>query len=268
MVKSTITRRHIQARYTHFSDINANWNKWNNIELSVTKGVAIQDEGDTPKVQISVPVLPGSLAPNVVGGARVQFFVDGVQRDLNEGSGQDDKVLVTVKRNRIEVFYVASELKVIASMTSGLGGYINLCVHLPDTDKTIGLFGSPDKDVSNDWMTKDGEVLELPPIHERINFEGYNHCTKEWCVEKEEDSLFVYKEDGVDFEDHMHCHLPYGHSVEDLFVNLEPEIREFCGENLNCKFAQCLALPWQIEMIALTYFFFLSRYFGRPYGGS
>jgi hypothetical protein len=151
VVKSTLTRRHIQARYMHFSDINANWNKYNNIELSVTKGVAIQDEGaDSPRVQLNVPVLPGSLAPNVIAGARVQFFVDGKQRDLNNGSGQDDKVRVTVNGKSIEVFYVASELKVVASMTSGLGGYMNLCVHLPDTDKTIGLFGSPDKDPSNE----------------------------------------------------------------------------------------------------------------------
>ena len=83
-------------------------------------------------------------------------------------------------------------------------------------------------------MAQDGSVLELAPIHERINFEGYRYCTDTWCIENEEDSLFVYKEDGVDFEDHMHCHLPYGHSVEDLFGDVEPEVRALCGEDLMC----------------------------------
>lgn len=230
LAKSTVTQRQIQARFAHFADRFSAGNAW-----SVTKGVAIQDEGDTPLVQFNVPVLESSLAPNTIGTCRLQFFVDGVQRDLDEGSGQDDKVLVTYNHNGIDVFYVESEMKVTVSFGDANGCFLNVCLYLPDTDPTVGLLGSADGDVWNDWVTSDGEALLVPKsLDERMRVKGYDYCTTHWCLRSESDSLFTYAELGIDFEDIMHCDLPFGNTMDEFFVDVDQEILDFCGEELMC----------------------------------
>jgi hypothetical protein len=216
----------------HFADRFSDGNAW-----SVTKGLVIQDEGDTPLLQFNVPELESSLAPNKIGnrGCPIQFFVDGVQRDLNDGSGQDDKVKVVYDDNGIEIQYVESEMRVIINFAFANGCFFNACVYLPDTDPTIGLLGSANKDVWDDWTTGDGELLPIPKaLTDRMRHQGYEYCTQNWCIREEFDSMFKYAEDGVDFEDIMHCDLPFGNTLETYLVDVDQDALDFCGEELVC----------------------------------
>jgi len=234
LLKSTVTQRQIQARFAHFADRFSEGSAW-----SVTRGVAIQDEGDTPSVQLNIPVLESSLAPNKIGPNHcpMQFFVDGVQRDLDEGAGQEDKVLVTQQgRDAVEVFYVESEMKVTVTTGFANGCFINVCVYLPETDTTtIGLLGNTDGDVWNDWMTTDNEPLPVPvSLMERMQFPGYDYCTKNWCLRDETDSIFTYAENGVEFQDIMHCDLPFGNTLEEMLLKTDAATLQFCGEEMMC----------------------------------
>ena len=106
LVKSKKTQRQVQGRFEHMST---------NRAISIGKGVAIQDEGNTPRVQLNMATLKTSLGEKF-GSGKVQFFVDGEQRELANGSGKDDQVKVTTKGSVITVFYVVSEMKVTATI--------------------------------------------------------------------------------------------------------------------------------------------------------
>ena len=229
-MKSTYTQRQIQGRFAHFADRFSEGNAW-----AVTKGVAIQDEGDTPLVQFNIPIQESSLF-NKIGSCPIQFFVDGVQRDIENGSGQEDKVKVTFNDNGIDVLYVVSEMKVTITFGDANGCYLNVCVYLPDSDKTTyGLLGTPNGNPMDDWMTSDNKGLVVPAsLHDRMNQKGYGYCTSHHCIREEANSLFTYAEKGVDFEDIMHCDLPYGNTLEELFVDIDPEVLAVCGEDIMC----------------------------------
>jgi hypothetical protein len=161
--------------------------------------------------------------------------VDGVQRDLDDGSGQDDKVKVFRDGSGIEIQYVESELRVSITLGYANGCYFDVCVYLPDTDKTIGLLGTANGDVWDDWTTSDGEALPVPEsLTDRMRNAGYEYCTQHWCIREESDSMFKYAEDGVDFVDIMHCNLPFGNTLEEFLVDVNQEILDFCGEELVC----------------------------------
>lgn len=111
----------------HFADRFSPGSAW-----SVTKGVVVQDEGDTPLVQISVPLIQSTFAPNLFTQrqCKILFFVDGVQRDLDAGSGSPD-VQVTYKGPNIEVLYMRSKMKVTVNIGWADGCYLNVCAYVP-----------------------------------------------------------------------------------------------------------------------------------------
>jgi len=91
-----------------------------NRALSVGKAVAIRDEGDVPIIQVSIASLPASLGTDMGDNdncGKVQLFIDGVQRNLEDGSGQDDKVIITHDKKDIWIRYVESDMlsKVVQS---------------------------------------------------------------------------------------------------------------------------------------------------------
>ena len=127
LTKSKITQRQVQVHMDHFGDPFEPGFAW-----AVTKGVTVQDEGDTPLVQISVPMLNSTFAPNIFTQrqCKILFYVDGVQRDLNAGSG-NPAVQVTYKGPNIEVLYVRSKMKVTVNIAWAKGCYINVCAFVP-----------------------------------------------------------------------------------------------------------------------------------------
>jgi len=77
---------------------------------------------------------------------------------------------------------------------------------LPGQDKeafeqgSVGLWGSPDGETSNDWMGPEGQTLMIPD-HGREQA-SFNYCTDNWCVEEEDDSILTYPP-GSNFSDYQ-----------------------------------------------------------------
>lgn len=61
----------------------------------------------------------------------------------------------------------------------------------------IGLLGSPDSNKSNDWMDKDGNILDTITLTHKGTID---YCVNNWCVSQEE-SLMTYHGDTT-YEDH------------------------------------------------------------------
>ena len=78
---------------------------------------------------------------------------------------------------------------------------------------SVGLFGSPDGNQTNDWTNVEGETLEINDV---VGSGAFDYC-QNWCV-SQEDSLMIYPE-GTTYEDHM-C--------------IEQEYQEFSVYDENC----------------------------------
>jgi len=187
----------------------------------------------------------------------VQLLVDGVQRDLYEGSG-DDRVQVTVNGDGIDVLYPESGFKTSINFSYWNGCIIDACFHVPDCDNIIGLLGTPDNDASNDWVNPDGSFREVPASKKERgrHSTSYNYCQDAWCIRNEGDSIFTYNQDGkfeltlgflrsvsnvsptgIDFEDFEFCDLPYGVKLQSYIEEqITPEIVEVCSDDSNCIF--------------------------------
>ena len=64
--------------------------------------------------------------------------------------------------------------------------------------------------------------------------EGYEYCTTHWCLREETESLFVYPEQDVGFNDLMLCDLPFGDTNEEFIGKVSKEILLHCGEDIAC----------------------------------
>jgi len=235
LFKSTVTQRQIQMRYTQMTS-----RTW-----SVGEGIVIQDEGNTPKVQITMPAITaaeGGGVTQLLGprdkNCQVQFFVNDVQRDLFGGTDDIEGLEVTVQHGKtVMIKYTESGMSVMVSHGFWNQCFLQVCAEIPDTDPGMGLWGVPDGDISNDWTRPDGTVKELKNTNSRIrNEHSYNYCTKQWCIRDVADSLFYYNQAPTKtFEDFEMCDLPYDtFIIDDLEDQLTPEIQEFCGNDLDC----------------------------------
>lgn len=224
LLQSNATAREIQARFEHVAG---------NMAFSVAKGFAIKDEGDTPLVQISVPFLNETTGTQMGDGCKLQMFVDGEERDLKDGSGQNDKVLVTHKENDVWVKYVESQFSVKVRYFQC---YVSICVNLPNTDSTRGVLGTANGSVDDDWTILTGEIRMVPrTLVGRLQKPAYDQC-QEFCIRNQADSLFVYPEadDGLDFDYYEKCDLPYGNTIEDYLENAPEHVIEVCRGDLQC----------------------------------
>jgi len=228
ITKSTITQREIQGRFMQVEDKT----------VSTTRGVTIQDEGDTPKVQLSFPIANEGISHQLgSNGCKIQLFVDGEQKDLMQKGGVvTDAVSITVASNAITVKYKVSEMKVVVTMGFWNGCLLNTCAHIPTTDTMIGLMGSPDGNTQNDWMQRDGKALNVPSTRtDLIRKPAYDYCTTNWCIKDATESLFTYNQVGFDFDYFSRCDLPFDTILdEDLEDLITTEIQAACEEDLEC----------------------------------
>jgi len=99
----------------------------------------------------------------------------------------------------------------------------------------VGLLGKPDGDKTNDWITPDGDSLELPSEQYDYYLEPAFEFSKLWVIKDEETSLFSY-EDGKTFDDFYIPDEEYDEDIEVIFEE-EPseEIRDLCGDNVECR---------------------------------
>ena len=220
LLKSRITQREIQARFIHMSK---------NRAIALGKGIVIQDEGDTPRIQVSETSAKETVG-NKIGGATYIFLVDGQPKDITTYTG-DDRVAITLNKKQLTVKYTATGFQVRVR----LGRAMSIVVNLPGNDDVVGLLGTPDKNTANDWTFTDGTVMELPESRaHRMRKPGYDFCTKEFCNRDASKSLFVYPEAGYDFDAYNHCDLPFGDTMEKTLQNVPLWVRELCGSDPAC----------------------------------
>jgi hypothetical protein len=218
--KSTITEREFQGRFHKINE-----------RVSVMRGIVVQDEGNTPKVQITSPVTTDDAA-DIVNGCPFQLFVDGAPISLFDGFDSAE-VKVNFDGSTVTVTYPVSEL-VVSVKLGGSQCNLNACFKMPDTDDVmVGMIGSPDDDFNNDWMDRAGNALALPA--EKRGPATYAYCVDNWCVKNPQESMFFYNERGVDFQDFYRCELPYGGLETDEILELAtPEDEEICQGDLAC----------------------------------
>lgn len=200
LLKSLVTQREIQGRFKQFGKSG---------QVSIATGFVVQDEGDSPRIQITAPETKTGFA-QIFGPAKcqLQLFVDGVQQDLL--SFENDKVKVGLVRNgsTLEVSYKLSGLRVDLRVGGGMFCMMNICVYVPDSDDNlVGLLGSPDGKSNNDWMDKTGKVLARGSSRGK---DAYDYCLKNWCINNEHESLFFYNQLGANFKHFSRCEIPHG----------------------------------------------------------
>lgn len=166
----------------------------------------------------------------------MQFIVDGALRSFEQGTGQTDKVQVTSGNGAAEILFPATGFSVTATSAFGDGGcFLNVAVRMPHDDPSvIGLMGTPNSDVSDDWMTRDGQTIERPASVGIGSEEGYNYCTTNWCIRNPSESLYTYTEAGLDFDYFMLCDLEFGGSIADIVASASQEILDLCGDDEPC----------------------------------
>ena len=194
LAKSLITGREIQARYEHMGA---------NKPISVAKGVAIQDEGDTPLVQISIATNDDTIGNDMGDGCKLLFFVDRQQMDLEEPY-DDGKVKVNMNGKKIDILYHESELFV---QVSYFRCRMNINAKVPRSDLVVGVLGTNNGNIDDEWMLLDKTVLEIPSTGGKLRKPGYDFCNK-FCNRDPLKSLFTYIEKGVDFDTYERCDLP------------------------------------------------------------
>lgn len=231
-MKSTVTRRQVQARFRFLPGVSGPGWAW-----SAVKGIVVQDEGPVPKVEISFPFKETTFTGHsntVDHGCKMLFFVDGVKREVEDGTGSDDVVL-EFSEKRINIVYPATGFKVEANVHYADNGcFFDMYGWVPDVDTPVGLWGSPDGNPMNDWIDRQGKLLAVPTdINARLRQAGYEYCVKNWCI-KQSESLFTFTE-GVDYEDDInHCELPFGNTLDQFLKDVDPAIKEACNNEITC----------------------------------
>merc|ERR1712187_448980 len=94
-------------------------------------------------------------------------------------------------------------------------------------DTVIGLLGSPNGDVDDDWMDQEGIPLEMPSDEMGVFFGPAFEHTKLWKIDDETLSLFETHYAPPDEE--------YDSSYERSVMTVDPEIEEVCGEDVACR---------------------------------
>lgn len=110
-----------------------------------------------------------------------------------------------------------------------LGTYLNACLCVPDDVKEknfVGMFGSPDGKPGNDFMDRTGKDLEHGG-NTPWQF-GYDHCTKNWCIDDNNDNNFLKPGNPED------CKIPYDPTIENEVKNAPKALRDVCGTNTAC----------------------------------
>lgn len=218
LAKSLITRRQVQARYKHMSS---------NKAISVATGVAIQDEGDTPLIEVSIASLRETVG-NKMGDGSLLFYVNREQKDLSQGY-EDEKVVVKTVNSKIIVTYKVSGMETIITYFKSR---IDINLKLPMTDVTYGVLGTPNGNATDEWTTLSGEIFQPVSRADSMRKAGYDFCATHFCLRDEANSLFTYGEPGMDFDSYNRCDLPYGDTLDEFINDVPQWVIDACGADL------------------------------------
>jgi hypothetical protein len=176
---------------------------------AVTTAVVISEEEtkNLPIIQVSL-AQDANTADNVVTIANcpVQLFVDGFSRDITTGSGKAGGT-VQVSGDRIVVEYPDIKLRLDMTVTR----WRNTCHFSVDyvladcrpEDELVGLLGSPNGEWRDDWMKRDGTLVDIPLSKRDRRFEKAFEYSKNWCITSDT-SYFTYEE-GTEFSTFDEC---------------------------------------------------------------
>ena len=148
----------------------------------------------------------GSEHATMFGICPVQMFVNGVAKDITQGTGLTDATF-QVNGKRIVVEYINTQVR----MDMAVKVWRNTChfsvtyflADCPCDGSLVGLLGQPDGDWTNDWHEHNGTPVETPTKRsDRRGKPAYDYSLT-WCLTDAE-SHFTY-EPNMGHGDHDFC---------------------------------------------------------------
>lgn len=172
---------------------------------AVTTGVVVHETGQ-PTIQVSLGSSSNSELATMFGQCPVQLFVNGVAKDIDDGTGLTDAT-VQVKGKRIVVEYINTQMRLDMSVKVWRNTcHFSVTYYLADCPcdgSLVGILGQPDGDWSNDWHEHDGTPVDIPKsTRDRRGKEAYDYSLT-WCLTDAE-SHFTY-EPNMSHADHDFC---------------------------------------------------------------
>ena len=167
---------------------------------------------------------------------KIQLIVDGVAQD--NLSYDDGFATVKLDGKKIKIEY---EQTLMVEMRLG---YYGRCLfstdfHLFDCDShkdsAIGLLGSPNGNSQDDWMMRNGSVIDLPTGNVGRFFfaPAFNYVKENWIITDESESLFSYS--GCDtFANYTEADETYDPELENVVNNPNPIVKNRCGDDIMC----------------------------------
>jgi hypothetical protein len=182
---------------------------------AVTSGVVIKEDEtkNLPTIEVSAARSAESENAVLVNNCPVLLFVDGVSKSLTDGTGTEKATVDVLFNRRIEIEYPETNLMLKIGVKINVAGdcVFNIDYILADCrreEHLVGLLGTPNGEFIDDWMTRNGTVLNIPNnTYDRYLGTAYNYTVENWCISEESESNFNY-ESGTDFDYFEKCDLP------------------------------------------------------------
>ncbi|GFH50342.1 hypothetical protein CTEN210_06818 [Chaetoceros tenuissimus] len=208
-------------------------------QASASTGFAIADV-NVPTVQVSTPRHgTSSTTLNMIDSCPIDVYVNGIAVRIEDDHGPD--IRIRSWGSFIRVTHSSSGVIVQARVrdSPSFGCVFLTQVFLPSTyrvgETILGLLGTPNDSITDDWRARDGTILSIPGSQLARTFsEAYNYCTTNWCIRDEDESLFTYGHEGETFSGISLCDSPYVNDLEIAIANPSVELASVCGENLVC----------------------------------
>ena len=183
----------------------------------------------------------------------LNYYVNGVPADFGEDGEAIDGIIYmpnvyTGKETVDYVFFTGSAVMyTVLAKKGNFGCVLNSKVCLPPSmvneQRIVGLLGSPNGKRSDEWMNPYGVSVGNGGSNQYRN--AYDYCTTNWCVHKEEDSIFGYLE-GTSWADYYGCDDSYNPALEELISNPSQGCVDCCGSapletaDYNACLAECM----------------------------
>lgn len=228
----TIMKNHMFNIQANFVSISTPWGG-----ASITNDIAIDYVKDTPNgvptMQFSFPNFESIDENNQVydtrsrfiGACPVMFYVDGEMINISGvddngylyGDANSDHSVKLTNWNQIDVKHMVGldengEKYYSNSLIWIEGGgpfkewscIFSYFICLPGQeeqafrDYSVGLLGTPNANIRDDWMAPDGQSILIPDTNREEA--SFNYCLDNWCVSQ--DASIVTYEDGLTYEDY------------------------------------------------------------------
>ncbi|CAB9525491.1 expressed unknown protein [Seminavis robusta] len=219
---------------------------------TVTKSVALNTGDGEPTIQMTVPDQP---APGDSNGCGPDLYIGGKLigtwnelPKLQNIDGMKVKTTKSKKEKGYVIKYLKSEvtLTVSAKKSNQNGCVMRAEICLPDCydrilrgEKFVGLLGTPNKDKSDDWRTKDGGIAEVSAKNYKAELDW---CTKNWCVPKKSENLLVFDgEDSFDSIQEDCTDQEMDQDIADCIAEPGDDLVQICGSgNVPCIVDGCV----------------------------